>query len=119
MIDVDEDGTLGDVPVMLLAAYLKTHRRLPLFTERWEFGPQGDTGPRPPAPVLEFLIHVPEASCWYVRWPNGMCKWESTASLLTRGFHPPARPLLTPDMDVVEAALLEVDGVQTVSEREY
>ena len=44
------------------------------------------------APAPEFLIRCDEL--WYVRWPDGRCKWEADASMRERGFVLPATPIL-------------------------
>lgn len=117
--DVVDDGDTTDVPVEVLAAYLKWHVRTPQFTERWEFGPDGDTGPRPPDPKPEFLLQSADRLFWHVRWPNGTIKWESEASLVRRAIRIPAEPLLTGDMTPADAALLEpgVVGVTTIHQQ--
>lgn len=78
------------VTAATLAYYLRTH---PLNA-------------RKPGAAPEFLLCDPEGRMWFLRWPNGSMRWETTESLEARAIVPPARPLLTA-AENIDPALLE------------
>ena len=51
--------------------------------------------PKPDCPVRPaFLLRALDGTSWFVRWPNGQARWESTAALTRRGIPLPAQPVI-------------------------
>jgi hypothetical protein len=75
-----EDDDSGKATARAVASYLHAHPIAP--------------GARPRGP--EFLLIDPVSFMTYVRWPNGTCRWQTTAAMIALGFPVPARGLVDP-----------------------